>query len=59
MERRSKYHLVMALVFLCRPETVAEGILELITDTSKVGRVMTVTMEKGIRYINLLGDAKL
>lgn len=42
-----------------RPESVAEGILELVTDTSKVGRVMTVTKNKGIRYIRLLGDSKL
>ena len=44
--------------FCHRPETVAEGILELITDTSKVGHVMTVTNEKGRRYIHLLGDPK-
>ena len=42
-----------------RPEAVAEGILELITDTNVVGRVMTVTKEKGRRYIRLLGDSKL
>lgn len=43
----------------CRPETVAEAILELATDTSKVGQVMTVTNGKGRRYIHLLGDSKL
>ena len=42
-----------------RPETVAEGILELATDTTKAGRVMTVTNRDGIRYARLFGDAKL
>lgn len=53
---------VMALVEeigLLEPETVAEAMLELIMDTSKAGRVMTVTKSKGWRYIHLLGDSKL
>ena len=46
------------MVFVHRPEDVAEGVLELITDISQVGMVMTVTKGKGKSYITLLGDPK-
>lgn len=43
-------------VFSCSPDKVAEGILELITDTTKSGAVMTVTLAKGLKYQRLFGD---
>lgn len=41
------------------PEKVAEGILELVTDTTKAGAVMTITLKRGIDYYALLGDPKV
>ena len=38
------------------PDKVAEGILQLITDTSKSGAIMTVTLAKGIKYKRMFGD---
>ena len=43
---------------MCRAEEVAKGVLELIQDTSAVGKVMTVTKAKGRRFIHLLGEPK-
>ena len=40
----------------CRPEQVAEAILQLVTDQSDTGAVMTVTLKKGIDYFSLPGD---
>ena len=40
------------------PDKVAEGILQLITDTTKSGAVMTVTLAKGIKYQRLFGDPR-
>ncbi len=41
------------------PEKVAEGILELATDTTKAGAVMTVTLRRGMDYYRMLGDPKV
>ena len=42
---------------LCRrPEQVAEAILQLATDSSKAGAVMTVTMKRGIDFFLFPGD---
>ena len=37
-------------------DTVAEGILQLIADTSQSGAVMTATLAKGLKYQKLFGD---
>ena len=37
-------------------DEVAEGLLQLITDTDKSGAVMTVTLAEGIKYQRLFGD---
>jgi hypothetical protein len=42
----------------CSPDKVAEGILQLITDTTMSGAVMTVTLAKGIKYQRLFGDPR-
>lgn len=38
------------------PEQVAEAILQLATERSKVGAVMTVSLRRGIDYFPLPGD---
>ena len=43
---------------LLSPEKVAEGILELAADESKVGAVMTITLKRGVDYYRLPGDQK-
>ena len=43
---------------LSSTDKVAEGILELITDTSKSGAVMTATLAKGLKYQRLFGDPR-
>ena len=45
-------------VDLLSPEKVAEGILKLATDESKVGAVMTITLKRGVDYYRLPGDQK-
>ena len=47
---------LQAYIFLSSTDKVAEGILELITDTSKSGAVMTATLTKGLKYQRLFGD---
>ena len=42
--------LVLSLVLFFRPSTVAEGVLELITNTAKAGAVLLVTPRKGFYY---------
>ena len=41
---------------LSRPEQVAEAILQLATDNSKTGAVMTVTLKRGIDFFVYPGD---
>ena len=38
------------IVLLNRPEKVAEGIMKLVTDTTKNGAVMRVTPRQGFSY---------
>lgn len=44
------------LLYIYSADEIAEGILELITDTSKSGAVMTVTPSKGLSYPRLTPD---
>ena len=46
----------MTLFLTNRPEDVAEAILQLATEESKSGAVMTVTKRRGIDYFRLPGD---
>ena len=39
-------------------EQVAEAILQLATERSKVGAVMTVTLSRGINFFRLPGDQR-
>ena len=41
---------------LIKPEQVAEAIVQLATDQSTAGAVMTVTLSRGIDYFHLPGD---
>ena len=64
MEIRSVSVITLALILLSHmhhidsPEKVAEGVLELITDTSKAGAAMAITYNKGLTYPELLDNEK-